>query len=133
MYRVFVYGTLMKGFSSHNVLRGAKFMGTARLDGFGLYCVTPYYPGIIRKAGSAVRGEVFEADDAVMERLDGLEDEGILYTRECGPCTMEDGTVLDAYYYCWLSTPDERDYLPFEQTPWHPGVMNETSKRTGKK
>ncbi len=60
MKKVFVYGTLMKGFNNHGLLKDAKFIGKAIISDYALYCVTPYYPGIVRQYGSAVNGEVYE-------------------------------------------------------------------------
>ncbi len=121
MNKVFVYGTLLKGFSNHTLLKDARFIGTARLNGYGLYCVTPCYPGIVQKNGAAVNGEVYEVDSSILKRLDNLEDEGTLYCREVNQCTLEDGTIEKVYVYRWIGTVKENDYIPVNLTPWHPG------------
>jgi gamma-glutamylcyclotransferase (GGCT)/AIG2-like uncharacterized protein YtfP len=70
-HRVFVYGTLKRGFPNHGTLRGAKFLGVdvveGRLHDFG------FYPGLDNTPGLAVHGEVFEVDAEILARLDRLE------------------------------------------------------------
>lgn len=132
MEKVFVYGTLMKGHGNDRLLKDSNFIGKAKLDGYGLYCVTPYYPGIIRKNKSAVRGEVYEVDSATLKRLDSLECAGTLYSRKQELCTMEDGSLQQVYFYNWLGDIDEKDYVPVEFTPWDTDVLSHAKSGIGK-
>ena len=132
MKKVFVYGTLMQGFSNYGLLQEARFLGPAVLNGYGLYCVTPYYPGIIPKQGAAVRGEVYEVDNKTLEQLDGLEAGGELYVRHEVLCTLADGRKMLVYVYIWRGKINEETFVPYDFTPWHPGVLEEVKTGIGK-
>ena len=58
-YKLFTYGTLMKGQCRHHALKDAKYLGDAVLRD---YCLLELgsYPGAIPKEGSNVYGEVYE-------------------------------------------------------------------------
>ncbi len=118
MKKVFVYGTLMKGFGNHVLLNDARYLGTAQLDGYGLYCVTTHYPGIVPQHGDSVKGEVYEVDNAMIKQLDTLEGEGSLYSRIETGCTMDTGRAENVYVYVWLGTVHQKDFVPGEFTPF---------------
>ncbi|HHX75244.1 MAG TPA: gamma-glutamylcyclotransferase [Firmicutes bacterium] len=132
MKKIFVYGTLMKGLSNHYLLQEAKFICPATLNGYGLYCVTPDFPGIVPMHGAAVRGEVYEVNNKTLEHLDALEAEGALYVRQKAECTLGDGTLIQAYVYVWRGKTSKNDFVPYDFTPWHPGVLNEVETGIGK-
>jgi gamma-glutamylaminecyclotransferase len=103
MTRVFVYGTLKRGGSNHGFLDGQRYVGDARTTpGVVLYAVADY-PGMVRSADGTgiVTGEVWEVDDACLQRLDALE--GIdqrLYVRE--PIALEApfaSQPVETYFY----------------------------------
>lgn len=76
-HRIFVYGTLKRGFANHALLHNATFLGEARtrtaypmvVHGTGFSVVIIPEPGI----GHRVVGEVWEVDDAQLAQLDKLE------------------------------------------------------------
>ena len=74
MPRVFVYGTLKRGFRNHQYVENARFVGEA-------YTVTHYrmldgsFP-VLRDAGSdrmPISGEVYDVDAPTLVKLDELE------------------------------------------------------------
>ena len=75
-HRIFVYGTLKRGFANHALLHNATFLGEARtrtaypmvVHGTGFSVVIIPEPGI----GHRVVGEVWEVDDAQLAQLDKL-------------------------------------------------------------
>lgn len=89
--KVFVYGTLKKGFHNHRCLEGAVFLKETHL-------VTPFrmfdtggfpvlLPATVNKAGFFPTGEVYELPEGkpgerVLARLDALEGEGRMYHRQ---------------------------------------------------
>jgi len=76
--KVFVYGTLKKGYSNHGILEGSKFIGTKIIKG-SLYELIAY-PGL--KAGSDnIQGEVYLVNAQTFSRLDYLEHNGKMYQR----------------------------------------------------
>ena len=80
-YRVFVYGTLLRGEVNHGLLAGAELMGAHRTEPrFTLYRLGAY-PGLVAGGGTAVHGEVYRVNDAGLRALDQLEDYPRLYDR----------------------------------------------------
>lgn len=77
MHRVFVYGTLKRGFPNHHFMNGATFVGTgATVEAYPLVVggqfFTPYLlpePGV----GQRIRGELWDVPDAMLPALDDLE------------------------------------------------------------
>jgi len=115
--RLFVYGTLMRGFD-HPMARllaaNADFLGTATCRG-RLYLVR-HYPGLVLSEDPAdlVHGEVFRLRevDALLREFDMYEacGEGFEapteYVRQMLPVTFADGTAAEAwaYVYNWPMT-----------------------------
>ncbi len=95
--RVFVYGTLKRGFPLHKHLSSARFLGYGKLLGFEMYDLG-WYPGIVPGKGE-VFGEVYEIDLKTLMILDLIEDEGEEYERKLLPVTMEDGSTISAFVY----------------------------------
>jgi gamma-glutamylcyclotransferase (GGCT)/AIG2-like uncharacterized protein YtfP len=101
--RVFASGTLKRGCSNHGCLAGQHYVGAARTaPGFALYAVADY-PGMVRSSDGTgtVIGEVWEVDDACLQRLDALEGIDVgLYAR--APIALEApfaGQPVDTYFY----------------------------------
>jgi gamma-glutamylcyclotransferase (GGCT)/AIG2-like uncharacterized protein YtfP len=110
--RVFVYGTLMRGFDhpmSKLLSSGADFLGEASCRG-RLYMVA-HYPGLLHSddANDIVFGELFRLRDieGLMAALDDYESVGpgyeppTLYLRETIPVTLADGSVSEAWTYIY--------------------------------
>jgi gamma-glutamylcyclotransferase (GGCT)/AIG2-like uncharacterized protein YtfP len=115
--RLFVYGTLMRGFDhpmAKLLSRSADFIGEARCRG-RLYLVK-HYPGLLRSddAADCVFGEVYRlrARDELLREFDMYEacGEGFPppteYLRQLLPVTMQDGSASEAwtYIYNWPVT-----------------------------
>lgn len=132
MEKVFVYGTLMEGLSNHSLLETSQFVGKATLKGYGLFCVTPYYPGIIPMVDGAVRGEVYDVDEKALKQLDLLENVGTLYSRIQCRCIFEEGSEQSAFTYTWRGDTKENEYVPYDFTPWYPEVLDDVTKGLGK-
>jgi gamma-glutamylcyclotransferase (GGCT)/AIG2-like uncharacterized protein YtfP len=96
---VFVYGTLKKGFPNHFFLKRATFVGAARtVDSYALYL--DEYPGVYPDdAVCPVSGEVYAVDEAMLERLDALEDHPVLYRREQIGVLLDSGETVRAWIY----------------------------------
>ncbi|MBW0148974.1 gamma-glutamylcyclotransferase family protein [Marinobacter arenosus] len=70
---VAVYGTLKRGGSNSQWLRGATYLGEDSLPGLTLYDLGPY-PGAVVRASKGVLVEVYAIDDRTLADLDILED-----------------------------------------------------------
>jgi gamma-glutamylcyclotransferase (GGCT)/AIG2-like uncharacterized protein YtfP len=110
--RLFVYGTLMRGFDhpmAKLLSRSADFIGEARCRG-RLYLVK-HYPGLVRSDDPAdcVFGEVYRlrARDELLREFDMYEacGEGFPppteYVRQMLPVTMQDGAASEAWTYIY--------------------------------
>ncbi len=99
---VFVYGTLKRGHCRASNLAGQRFVGTAetapryRMRDIGTY------PGLIESAeGLAIQGEVWDVDDACLQRLDVVEavSEGEYERRGIALQAPFDRQLVEAYFY----------------------------------
>lgn len=80
---VFVYGSLKRGMAAHGQLAGACWRGAATLPGFALYDLGPFPMAIpCSDPGSAISGECFAVNAALLEQLDRFEGVPRLYTRQ---------------------------------------------------
>lgn len=101
--KLFVYGTLKRGFCRSGALRGQTFLGTASTEPrYRMYdCGT--FPGLVEvDDGLGIQGEVYEIDEACFRHLDDVEGVDInLYRR--GLVELEwpyPGEEVWAYFYC---------------------------------
>jgi gamma-glutamylaminecyclotransferase len=119
--KVFAIGTLKKGFSFHDRgLRGARLLGRFRsIRAYPLVIAGPWFapmlldePGV----GLPVEGELYEVDEAGLERLDALESVGKPgnFRREIEVADVEDGTKQIAFAFMkdrMLAAPMHSDYI----------------------
>jgi gamma-glutamylaminecyclotransferase len=79
---LFVYGTLRRGQSNHSQLGGARFVAEARTEPRFELVDLGGYPGLLEGGTTAVQGELYELDAALLARLDEFEDVPGLYERK---------------------------------------------------
>lgn len=98
MTRLFVYGTLKRGFCRQSYLAHEQFVSTAwTLPNYQLLdCGS--YPALIGNGQNEIVGELYDVSEKTMLILDGVEgvDEG-LYAR--GDVELSDGSIAVAYFY----------------------------------
>jgi len=107
MHRVFIYGTLKRGFPNHAAgLKGQRFVGRFRTrEHFPLVVAGPWFhPVLIYEPGLGhrVHGEVFEVGDRALARLDFFESTHLPsgYDRVAIAAeSVENGAVLEAWAY----------------------------------
>ncbi len=111
--RVFVYGTLRRGFVNNAATvafrAGASFVAEGRLPG-ALYS-TGWYPALVEDgSGAEVRGEVWElATPGLMHVLDdyeGLFEEGPPEYRRLRRAVRTDAGPVEAWTYVYLHPVD---------------------------
>ncbi|MCB1783132.1 MAG: gamma-glutamylcyclotransferase [Alphaproteobacteria bacterium] len=117
MHRVFIYGTLKRGQRNHAFLKSARFIGEARTAAavYSMRCAVDTaagypYPAVMDGGAGFISGDVYDGvDDALLARLDDLEELGTEYRRDM--VDLSDGT--QAWIYLWIG-PDEvlRDVRP---------------------
>lgn len=70
--KVFIYGTLMKNMRNNYLLDDSKYIGDAYILDYALYAIS-WFPGIKRKDGYKVYGEIYEINEETKKRLDYYE------------------------------------------------------------
>ncbi len=83
--KLFVYGTLKRGFANHFYLQGAKFLGEARTkERYPMVAPKRSYPYLIDRPGIGyhIEGELYEIDHRILKRIDRLEEYPLYYTRK---------------------------------------------------
>lgn len=94
-HKVFVYGTLKRGFGNHHLIKHATFLGQHRtVTGFNLYSFG-WYPALFEGGGCQVSGELYEVDDETLENMDRLESHPEYYVRK--PIMLENGDKVLGY------------------------------------
>jgi gamma-glutamylaminecyclotransferase len=104
--KVFVYGTLKRGYGNNRLLTDSKFVGEGqtvarcRLFDSGFPVLRPRLKKRDGAWNAPVRGEVYEVSSAeVMQRLDQLEGEGFMYHRRKKKIKMDSGETIIAHAY----------------------------------
>lgn len=97
--RIFVYGTLRRGFANHSLLTDCPFLGLALTSEryslwMGVYPHVCRHPSLVR-----IRGELYTATAHTLALLDILEDHPVLYQRELTPILVDDGRTVPAWMY----------------------------------
>jgi gamma-glutamylaminecyclotransferase len=91
--RLFVYGSLKRGFAGQPLLDGARFEATATTGpGYALYDLGPY-PALVTGGDGAVHGELYWVTPDHLAQLDQYE--GPEYARE--QVLLADGSRAEAY------------------------------------
>ncbi len=96
--RLFVYGSLKRGFVHHERLARAEWLREASTaPGHGLI-VQGVYPAlvVVRGATSIVHGELYRVGDALLAELDEFEDVPRLYVRRA--VVLDDGSAAESYF-----------------------------------
>jgi gamma-glutamylcyclotransferase (GGCT)/AIG2-like uncharacterized protein YtfP len=100
-YKVFVYGTLMRGQANHALMGSAIYEGKYKTDNrWGLINIGAF-PALVPHV-LAVEGEVFTVDKetlALLDRLEGVA--GGMYKRRYIYVFDEDGVRDEVYAYIW--------------------------------
>ena len=68
---LFVYGALRKGASSDWRMEGARCLGSAVVQ--GTLVKIDWYPGLVLKGNTRVKGEVYEVGPELLKQLDKFE------------------------------------------------------------
>ena len=112
--KVFVYGTLKKGYGNHRLLESSINLGPYTTKKKYTLLHLGGFPGLIKEPLSHIRGELYEVDDVVLKRLDWLEGHPDFYCREEIE-TFEDGTPIITYIFNY--SPRQK-YTILEEGVW---------------
>ncbi len=82
-FKIFVYGTLKKGFSNHHYLSDSKFLGDAEtVEKYVMY-IKDNIPFVSeREKVSRIQGEIYSVTKNTLKRIDLLEENTLWYNRK---------------------------------------------------
>jgi len=111
---VFVYGTLKRGFSSHDLLEDSSFICETRTKEEFAMVDLNLFPGVIKnKKISRIQGEVYDLDTNTLKQIDMYE--GKWYSRE--KVELEAGFTAQMYFL--IKNPfDLQDIKVIEKGVW---------------
>lgn len=101
--KVFVYGSLKRGFGNHGLLEGSKYVGTTETvyHNFRMHPLLGSFPAVTACTddGFAIVGELYEVNLVTLKRLDMLEGNGTMYTRRLVSVYNDKDEVVEAWMY----------------------------------
>lgn len=131
MRTVFVYGSLMKGFGNHVLLKESTFVSSATLSGMLMYSLGGF-PAILPrgKRTDIVYGEVYEVDDETLAALDRLEGHPRFYERQEHEVFVENYNAwMPCYVYIFQQPVDDDSYI--ESGSWRHATQVQESPVRG--
>ena len=129
--RLFVYGSLKRGFSLHHELCGADFLGEAYVRGYEIYDIGEY-PGAYKSPDpkAILTGELYALDAGMFHKIDAVE--GVAegeYRRIRTLVVSENGSTLRSWFYLCLLPRGKWDSR-IETGQWTLDWQNRASDRT---
>ena len=79
--KLFVYGSLLQGEAAHFRLRGARLIARARTEAAFTLIDMGAYPALVEAGDTAVAGEIYAVDAALLVELDEYEEAPGVYQR----------------------------------------------------
>ena len=100
--KIFVYGTLKKGYALNNELRDSKFIGNGIIKGYKMYS-NGYFPMITKgDKSNAVTGEIYEVSDEETLRVLDMIEGAYIRTKEKALLTNGQKIDVEVYVYRYL-------------------------------
>jgi len=81
MHKLFVYGTLKKGFSRNTILKDSSFIGDVTTKPSFTMIDLTYFPGILEIGNTSIYGELYEVSDETLQYCDVIEGHPDFYKR----------------------------------------------------
>lgn len=105
-HRLFVYGSLKRGFRHHGLLRGAPLERLARTATEYCLVLQGEYPALVAGGTAGVEGELYGVSAELLAELDRFEGCPELYRRES--VQLDDGSHALSY----VIAPERASLLP---------------------
>lgn len=106
--KVFVYGTLKRGWGNHRILEvpDAVFMGNAMTKEKYFNMVSlKNFPAVTRGGDCSIIGELYRVKKPVLDQMDVLEGHPSFYERSIIPVYLEHNTNTEHYAWCYFMPP----------------------------
>ncbi len=105
MAKLFVYGTLKRGYSRATVLQGEEFLGTAKTAACYRLYNCGNYPGLVENTnGVSIEGELWEVSPDCLKRLDEIEGVAVGLYQRAEVSLMAPYHSEKAYTYLYLKS-----------------------------
>jgi gamma-glutamylaminecyclotransferase len=128
MHKVFVYGTLKKGYGNHRLLKDSTFLGNAlTFEKFTLY--DGGFPYLGRYGASQIIGEVYEVDDDTLSDLDRLEGVGHNFYDRWSTVAKLEAPNDDNPISCYIYVASEDTEKRLNRDRIIPGIFAEWNKK----
>lgn len=127
-FRVFVYGSLLRGLHNHHLLAKSRLVAAARTAQSSYVLIDsghgfPYAVADERARPEdrrvALLGEIYEVDDAVLSHLDELEEHPVWYRRREVEVVADEEPAARAWIYL-LENDDELGKLAKDPKAYRP-------------
>lgn len=102
MSKYFIYGASFseKGRYYQYYLQGNTFLGKGYIEGYHKY-ILGGIDGILPEEGERAPGDVYDIDQATVNKLDLLFNYGTKFRKEIVEVKMENGETMQAEAYVW--------------------------------
>jgi gamma-glutamylaminecyclotransferase len=120
MARLFVYGSLKRGFSNSHLMRGARFVTECSTTaGYRLVVYEAGYPALVNAPSSPqhVEGELYELGVNMLAELNAFEGCPDLYQRELVPLVIRGQVSSDLRAEAFAYVIDEQRAQGWEEIP----------------
>ena len=99
--KVFVYGTLKRGYGNNRCLANSKFLGEAVSTTARYKLYASGIPFLTEPGDAKIKGELWEVSPEDFARCDRLEGHPYAYCRQRRRFALPDGTVVRAWVYLY--------------------------------
>lgn len=114
---IFVYGTLLKGQSNYErYLAPLEPVMRGTIEGFNMFDLGAF-PAVIY-GDDIVKGEIYKVSWNMLDRIDRLEGEGVLYKKEKVKVKSYEYDEVEAYVYLYLQSVSGCPMIPSEAQPY---------------
>ena len=120
--KVFVYGSLKKGFYNDHILKDSEFIGTEVVHGYSMSSLGAY-PMAYNDPEGQIVGELYYITPETLERLDMLESEGKYYDRLVVNGVTNSNFFMYVGVQAYQSRIDKTNPITFWQQPAKQGVL----------
>ena len=119
MTKVFVYGSLKKGYFNHNILKDSEFICKAiTMDKNYDMIDLGSFPAMVNSGCYNIHGEVYRVNKNTLSYLDAIESNGSFYTREeIGVAPTDENTP--AWIYAWAYILNNSNIAHSKEIPYN--------------
>lgn len=123
--KMFVYGTLKRGYANNRYMEGCEFIGEATSLDANYSMHGGGVPFLSEPGDKKVKGELWEVTAKAREKIDRLEGHPHAYRREKRQFVLENGHLVTAWVYLMMLHRHQDDELYYGDVLFWPPERNE--------